>query len=196
MSAKYALFENPDPMKEGSEKRFHARLVAQGVVRTEEIIQYISDASSFSSGDVKGLLDTLSQAIGMYLERGYTVDIDELGTFSISLKCDPIENPKKVNAHAVHFRNVHYKADKKLMKRLQGMRFERAEEAPVTLYTQEQRRSKALNYLKKHEYMTRSDYMRMSGCSRATACNDIRELLDGGVIRKLGAGRAIIYVKA
>ena len=196
MSAKYALFENPAPTNEGAEKRFHARLVTQGVVRTEEIIQHVSEASSFSSGDVKGLLDSLSQAIGMYLERGYTVDIDELGTFSISLKCDPIENPKNAHAHAVHFRNIHYKADKKLMKRLQGMRFERADEAPFTQYTQEQRKNKALDFLKKHEYISRSDYMRQTGCSRATACNDIQELLDGGVIRKLGAGRAIIYVKA
>lgn len=196
MSAKYALFKNPDPTKEGTEDRFHARLVPYGVVRTEEIIDHISEASSFSSGDVKGLLDSLSRAIAMYLERGYTVDIDELGTFSVSLKSEPIENPKKVTAHSVHFRNVHYKADKKLMNRLKGMHLEKADEGSATLYTPEQRQKRGLSYLDKHEYINQRSYAQINGCSPTTAKNDLKELLDKGLIRKLGSGRAVIYVKS
>lgn len=197
MSAKYALFENPSPDKEGKKKRYHARIVSNGTVRTTEIVDYISEASSFSSGDIKGILDSVSNIMAHYLEMGYTVDLDELGTFSISLKCEEVEDPKKVRAHSVHFRNIHYQADKKLMNRLQGIHLEKAENAtPQTAYTLDERKARALRYLEKHEYINRRNYIQLNGCSRATAGSDLSAMLTEGTIRKLGAGRAIIYVKA
>lgn len=75
MSATYNLFKSPPPQqKEGVKARLHARLVNQHTVRIDRLCEEISEISSFSSSDVKGMLDALQSRIAFHLAYGDIVE--------------------------------------------------------------------------------------------------------------------------
>lgn len=44
------------------------------------------------------------------------------------------------------------------------------------------------------EFFTAAQYMRLNGCNRSTAVRDLKELIEDGRIKKLGYGKAVLYV--
>lgn len=87
MSAEYALFKNPNPNKDDEKTMLHARIVGGTVVDTEHIIEELKEASSFSPGDIKGLLQSLADYLVLHLKQGDEVDLEGIGHFSVSLSC-------------------------------------------------------------------------------------------------------------
>ena len=51
-----------------------------------------------------------------------------------------------------------------------------------------------LNAMEEKEYFTAAQYMRLNGCNRSTAVRDLNELIEDGKIKKLGYGKAVLYV--
>ena len=81
MTAHYSLFRNPKRENEEGESTLHARLVDQHTIRMEDLNEEISDACSFNSADVKGILDALRSRIIMHLKRGEILELEGIGTF-------------------------------------------------------------------------------------------------------------------
>lgn len=195
MGAKYSMYENPNPRKDGKKQPLHARIVSKGTVRTAEIADDIADACGYSTAVTKGMLDALAHIVSRHLKRGYTVELDELGSFSISLKCRPVMDKKEILSWSIRFGNVHFRGNKKLKERLKGLDLERAdEEDSSTSFTPGQRKNRAINYLKDHDYINRSLYISMNGCSASTAAADMKEMTEEGILKKLGAGKAVLYI--
>ena len=82
--AKYALYENPNPKGDGKKQPLHARIVPRGTIHTQEIAEEIADSCGYSTATTKGMLDALAKVISKNLRYGYTVELDDLGSFSIS----------------------------------------------------------------------------------------------------------------
>lgn len=194
MGAKYAMYENPNPKGDGKKQPLHARIVSHGTIRTEEIAQDISDSCGFSTAVTKGMLDALAHIVSRYLKRGYTVELNELGTFSISLKCRPVMDKKEIRSWSVDFGNVHFRGNKKLKDRLESISLERAEDNHPTPFKPEQRKKRAMNYLKDHDYINRAIYMQTNGCNHSTAVSDLNKLVENNLLKKLGRGKAILYI--
>lgn len=194
MGAKYALYENPNPKGDGKKQPLHARIVPKGTVRTEEIAEQIADSSGYSTGITKGMLDALAKAIARNLRQGYTVELEEIGSFSISLKCRPVMDKKELRSWSVRFGNIHFKGSKKMKDRLKSIDLERDSEARATRYSPEQRKGRMLLELKEKEFFTTAQYMRLNGCNRSTAARDVKEMIEAGKIKKLGYGKAVLYV--
>lgn len=194
MGAKYAMYENPNPKGDGKKQPLHARIVSKGTVRTEEIAQDIADSCGFSTAVTKGMLDALAHIISRHLRRGYTIELDELGSFSISLKCRPVMDKKEIRSWSVGFGKVHFKGNKQLKKRLMEIDLERADTGSSTSFTPEQRKKRALDYLSGHDFINRTLYMQINGCNHSTASRDLSELTETEVIKKLGAGKAVVYI--
>lgn len=194
MVAKYALYENPNPKGDGEKQPLHARIVPRGTVHTEEIAEQIADASGFSTAVTKGMLDALAHIVSQNLRRGYTVELDELGSFSISLKYRPVMDKKEIRSWSIDLGNVHFRGSKKLKERLKPLTLERDPDAGTTRFTAEQRKMHLVNFLKTHEYINRTQYMQLNGCNRSTAIRDLSELIDEGTIKRLGTGKAILYL--
>lgn len=194
MGAKYALYENPNPKGDGKRQPLHARIVPKGTVRTQEIAEEIADGSGYSTGTTKGMLDALAKAIARNLRQGYTVELEELGSFSVSLKCRPVMEQKELRSWSVHFGNIHFKGSKKMKDRIKSIDLERDSEAKATRYAPEQRKGRMLLTLKERDFFTAAQYMRLNGCNRSTAARDIKEMIEAGKIKKLGYGKAVLYV--
>ena len=194
MGAKYALYENPNPKGDGKKQPLHARIVPKGTIHTQEIAEEIADSCGYSTAITKGMLDALAKVISKNLRRGYTVELDDLGSFSISLKCRPVMDKKELRSWSVRFGNVHFKGSKKLKQQLGPIDLERYSEAAATHYVPEQRKGRMLNAMEEKEYFTAAQYMRLNGCNRSTAVRDLNELIEDGKIKKLGYGKAVLYV--
>lgn len=188
------MYENPNPKGDGKKQPLHARIVSKGTVRTEEIAQDIADTGGYSTAVTKGMLDALAHIVSRHLRRGYTVELDELGSFSISLKCRPVMDKKEIRSWSVGFGNVHFRGSKKLKEQLRPITLERAEHASPTPFVPEKRKSRALSYLSDHDYINRSLYMQINGCNHSTASLDLAELTAEGKIKRLGSGKAVLYI--
>ena len=55
------------------------------------------------------------------------------------------------------------------------------------------RQIEAIKYLKENKTITRSKYQSLFNCSKGTAYYDLQKLLENGVIKKRGKGKAIYY---
>ena len=129
MGAKYALYENPNPKGDGKKQPLHARIVPRGTIHTQEIAEEIADSCGYSTATTKGMLDALAKVISKNLRYGYTVELDDLGSFSISLKSRPVMDKKEIRSWSVNFGNVHFKGSKKLKNRLKSIDLERDSDA-------------------------------------------------------------------
>lgn len=72
--------------------KWHARIVSEGTATTDELAENIQEATSFSRGDVHGLIISLVDEIGYQLSLGKTVVLDGLGRFHLTVESDPVDN--------------------------------------------------------------------------------------------------------
>lgn len=188
MSANYNLFKNPNPGKKDKEKTtLHARLVNQRIIRSQELAEDISDACSFSTADVKGMLEALKRRLAFHLRYGAIIEFEGLGTFSVSLKCPPLANEKDIKPKHVQFNKVIFRCSKELRDQLKNMNVDRAdEESRLQALTPDKRKANILNYLQREGSISSSECRGLNGCSKYMALKDLNELLEAGKIVRLG----------
>ncbi|WP_455637818.1 HU family DNA-binding protein [Parabacteroides sp.] len=182
MSATYNLFRNP-----GEKDKLHARQVNQLTIRIDELCEEISEISSFSSADVKGMLNALKSRIAFHLKYGDIVELEGLGTFNATLKCPSLSTEKQITPHLVKFNKVVFRCSNELKKELRYMKVERADE-PSRLkgYTEEKRKANILAYIEKNNTISTFECRSVNGCSKYIALKDLKALLNEGRIVRLG----------
>lgn len=148
MTAQYGLFRNPPHKGEKESDILHARIIPGRTIRIDRVTREISECTSFSPGDVKGLLQAFADVLVSYLEDGDEVELEGLGHFSVSLKCPKITSPRQVRAEDINFKSVNFRCSKEITERLRSMKVERkpGSSKPVK-YTVEERKENILKYL-------------------------------------------------
>ena len=123
MSANYKLVRNPNPNPEESGKSLplHPRLVSCGTIHTDEFISRAKSRSSFSPADMKGILQLFQDMMVDFLMFGYNVELEGIGTFSVSLKSRPVMEKNEIRAESIHFKDVKFRSSKELRDRLKTM---------------------------------------------------------------------------
>ena len=86
-----------------------ARVITRDTKRMHDICEYISECSSVTSADIKGVLEALTSYIGRELSYGYSVELEGLGHFSPSVKSKEVTDQKgntksSASIHGVNFR--------------------------------------------------------------------------------------------
>lgn len=197
MTAQYGLFRNPPHKGEKESDILHARIIPGRTIRIDRITNDISQCTSFSPGDVKGLLQAFADVLVMYLEDGDEVDLEGLGHFSVSLKCPKITTPRQVRAEEISFKSVNFRCSKEITDRLTVMRVERkpGSSKPVK-YTAEDRKARIIQHFEKHDTIMSSDCMGINECTRYLALKDLKELMDEKKIIKEGYRKIAVYMLA
>ena len=195
MTAQYGLFRNPPHKGEKESDLLHARIIPGRTIRIDRVTREISECTSFSPGDVKGLLQAFADVLVSYLEDGDEVELEGLGHFSVSLKCPKITNPRQVRAEDISFKSVNFRCSKEITERLRSMKVERkpGSSKPVK-YTVEERKEKILKYLGKHETVMSSECMGINECTRYLALKDLKELIAEKKIVKEGYRKVVVYM--
>ena len=144
------------------------------------------------------LLQAVTDELCSWLSEGWTVEVGELGYFSVSLKCDrQVTDKKEIRSPSVHFQNVNLRLGSKFRNRFSTMELERKASPYVSrsLMGEEERKEKLLQHLNKHGCITRADYESITGLVRHRAVSDLNRYLAEGMIRKYGSGKTVVYLK-
>lgn len=192
---KYSIHETPNPQKDGKRK-YHARPVSDQAVKTEQLVLTISEMSSFSSADVKGMLEAFSQVLKMFLAQGNTVELEGIGLFNISISCPTdIEDPSKINASKLRFKKVNFKSSVSLNNDLKALKFERSENDKNRKTAEEaDRLKKILDFIAANGCIQSSDSMKLNNCTRYIALKDLSTLVESGKLIRHGNKASSIYL--
>ncbi|MEG1581432.1 MAG: hypothetical protein RR386_09275 [Bacteroidaceae bacterium] len=148
---------------------------------TQDVIEEISDISSFSAPDIVGVLEALSFVIARMIGSGMSVKLDGIGTFSAALKNAMAgyedEFGSRLYGSNVIISNVKFRADKRLIEKTRSKcHLSRSGKILVgssNQYTPEQRLLLLQAYLKKHFYVKVNDYSLLTGLCYSTAAKEL-----------------------
>lgn len=205
--AQYEMQESNLPNEEGKRVLF-PRMKLWGQTDLDEITRQICRASTFSPGDVKGLVQALAGEIAFAMAEGKSVKIDGIGTFTPSLGLrEGFERETgepdgtRRNAMSIYLKSVHFRADKALLEQTaRHCDLKRATwkfRKSSTRYTPEQRLALAQQYLESHPTLTVADYARLTGLLHNAAARELRRWREDETsgIDTQGRGTHKVYVK-
>lgn len=194
MSVKYALYETPNPSRDAKKQPLHARVVPGTTIRIDRVITEVSAFSSFSSADIRGILQAFIDQIVSHLKNGDELDLEGLGHFSITLSCPRETNPRKIQTEYIRFKTVRFRCSKKIKDRLRVLNFERTRRnLKGSHYSVAQRKKNIISYLEQYQTIQTSYCMALNGCTRYMAKKDLKEMQKEGTILNLGHRRFSIY---
>ena len=169
MSIKFSWYATPQPDGRETTNSKHARVISQGKVDTNLLCKMISTSSSFSSSDVKGILEALNFWMNFYLSLGNTVELDGLGHFAPTLRTTRHErNEGKVYTRA-EIDSVAFRCAPALKQKLREATLESVRKSEDPLPTPEVRRKNILRAVEKQVSINTAACMRLNGCTRYLA---------------------------
>ena len=205
--ARYIKQELPDLHKTGEKKAYY-RMKTERKIDFNQFVDLVSSHNSgISKGEAFSVLMHATDTLAELLAQGYSVAIDELGTFKATVglvkdkEMDSFEEgTPKLNARSLRVDGVSFKADKRLIvnvdKRCELKR------AGVSLlcrstFTKEERLLKALEYLNAHGAMKVKNYVELTGLSHTVAAKELREFEHDATsgITSIGRLAGKVYVR-
>ena len=205
--ARYIKQELPDLHKTGEKKAYY-RMKTERKIDFNQFVDLISSHNSgISKGEAFSVLMHATDTLAELLAQGYSVTIDEMGTFKATVglvkdkEMDSFEEgTPKLNARSLRVDGVSFKADKRLIvnvdKRCELKR------AGVSLlcrstFTKEERLLKALEYLNAHGAMKVKNYVELTGLSHTVAAKELREFENDTAsgITSIGRLAGKVYVR-
>jgi predicted histone-like DNA-binding protein len=184
--AEYDMQELTLPNEEGK-RIFYPKMQLYGQKDLEEIAETISNATTFTRGDIVGLVQAITEEIAHNMGGGYSVKIKGLGIFTPALglregkerESDEEGEPKR-NAASICLKDIHFKADKELVYEtarnchLQRARYKKCRRSSQ-LFSPQERLGMAKEYLRKNLIMSVADYCRLTGLLKTAAATELRE---------------------
>ncbi|MGM9759093.1 MAG: hypothetical protein ACI30I_03135 [Parabacteroides sp.] len=205
---KYKLQEMPD-IRQTGERRVYPKLTVNRLLETEELVKHMhSYDRAIAPSVIQAVLMNLSDTLKKMLSEGYTVKLDELGTFSLSLDFDDDKSRTiqqegdKMSYRHVTVKNVNFKVDPSLLKNL---RYETELEREMSgvkvikkqLFTLEQRIERALAMIEREGFIRLADYAAINNLSRAAASQELKVICANpeGPLTFKGSGSHKVWVK-
>ena len=205
--ARYIKQELPDLHKTGEKKAYY-RMKTERKIDFNQFVDLISSHNSgISKGEAFSVLMHATDTLAELLAQGYSVAIDELGTFKATVglvkdkEMDSFEEgTPKLNARSLRVDGVSFKADKRLIlnvdKRcdLKRAGVSRLCRSP---FTKEERLQKALEYLNAHGAMKVKNYVELTSLSHTVAAKELREFEHDAAFGITSIGRLAgkVYVR-
>lgn len=199
MAAQYDFKPMPSSKDDGTPPVLYPRIVNKGTISTKQLVSEICAMSSFSPGDVEGLLASFEDRISHYLSEGHHVQFGDIGYFSAGLTARPVKEKKEIHAQSIFFGKVHFRVSPSFRKRCAGF-LERVRPGYGFRQSQElsgaERYRRLMVYLETHPFITRKDYSGITGLLKNKALNDLNLLVNKGYLDTVGRGSHKVYIKA
>ena len=182
MTAIYDFYKNPKQKDSTEKTRYHARVVTNQTISTDELARKIHTLTS------------LSDVIVEELKNGNRVYIDGLGYLQITLTCPEIETTDKTRAQSIHFKSVAFRPEVRLKEQLKDTHFKRAENKTHSKeHTTEDLEKLLTRYFQSHESINRQQFEQLSGFTRTTASRRLKALVEAGKLKNIGLHHFPVY---
>lgn len=192
----------------GEGERLFPRLVNGQVIDTASVAEAIEHRTSFTHGDVVGLLSALAAVVEEAVVSGHSVKIDDLGVFHPVLGLVEKEergewtdaSKRLTTGRNVRLKTIAFRPDAALVRSAaQSISLERANDRmgrkqPTS--TLAERTEAARQYIAEHNFMHIADYAALVGLPHSTAAIELRQIAAEATsgITTSGRGPAKIYV--
>ena len=120
MAADYDFRRKPNEKGDGEVQPLYPRIVSKGTIDSKRLFREIAEASSFTEGDLAGIMVAFQEKVSYYLSEGYHVKLGEIGYFSSSLKARPVMDKKEIRSVSISFDNVNFRATPWFRRRSSG----------------------------------------------------------------------------
>ena len=183
------------------EKPVYYRMKIQRNMDMEDFVERITyPGSGLSRGSVIQVMTTVAEHLAYCMAEGQSVTLDGIGTFTprLGVAYDKFDDPElrlgvvkdkeidsldgdepKRNARSIEVNGINYRADKELVREtnlrcnLRRGGISRVWKSP---FTEEERRTRALDYLHEHPFLRIQDYMAITGLKRSSANRELLRL--------------------
>lgn len=95
MKAKLVARKNPQKPEESA--KLYAQPVYNGTVDVDFIAKQIAGRSSLTAGDIKNVLSNFLEEVPTFMALGYSVKLNDLGTFRVSFSSEGVADRKSFN---------------------------------------------------------------------------------------------------
>ncbi len=184
--AEYDMQELTLPNEDGK-RIFYPKMQLYGQKDLGDIAETISKTTTFTRGDIMGLVQAITEEIAYNMSGGYSVKIKGLGIFTPALglregkeRESAEEGESKRNAASICLKDIHFKADKELVYEtarnchLQRARYKKCRRSSQ-FFSPQERLVMAKEYLRKNLVMSVAEYCRLTGLLKTAAAKELRE---------------------
>ena len=179
--------------------RVYPQVVINRLMTTEDLVERMQNNTRLGSAVIHAMLLSLGENIATLLDSGFSVKIDNLGTFSLALgfadkKGNKLEDEDdKMKYRRVMVKNITFKPESDLIFNInKNIRLERHVPGVVKSesdsFTPEERRLRAIDFIERHGQITLQEYANLNNISRSKASRELNKLedLEGSGIRGYG----------
>ena len=185
--AKYLLQEMNDVRNTGK-RTVYPKMVTDQTLTTKEFIDELhKHLRTVDKGVLTGVMCGMADTLSSLLSRGYNVTLDDIGTFSMSLKfiddksTEIQEEDDRLLYRRVGVKDINFKTSPEMLHELRRVtKFERvmtgARVLKKNLYTLEQRIENALAIIDDKGHITLGEYAQVNNLSRTTASKELAKI--------------------
>ena len=179
--------------------RVYPQVVINRLMTTEDLVERMQNNTRLGSAVIHAMLLSLGENIATLLDSGFSVKIDNFGTFSLSLgfadkKGNKLEDEDdKMNYRRVMVKNITFKPESDLIFKInKNIRLERhvpgVMKSESDSFTPEERRLRAIDFIERHGQITLQEYANLNKISRSKASRELNKLegIEGSGIRGYG----------
>ena len=179
--------------------RVYPQVVINRLMTTEDLVERMQNNTRLGSAVIHATLLSLGENIATLLDSGFSVKIDNFGTFSLALgfadkKGNKLEDEDdKMKYRRVMVKNITFKPESDLIFKInKNIRLERHVPGVVKSesdsFTPEERRLRAIDFIERHGQITLQEYANLNNISRSKASRELNKLegIEGSGIRGYG----------
>ena len=199
MSVNYDLYETPDLAKSGEEQPLHARVVLKGSYTAEEFVEQVTVFQHMPHAQVVGVIGAISKELRHLLLKGFSVELGDIGYFSLSLSVDKkVMDPKDLRSPSVSLKDINFRVNRQFKKDIESEIELQRYHSPFRVKNpldRERCLQRLEKFLEDHPCINRQDYAMLVGKTKIQALQDINAFIKDGVLKKYGSGRSVVYIK-
>lgn len=199
MSVNYDLYETPDLVKSGEEQPLHARVVLKGSYTAEEFVEQVTVFQHMPHAQVVGVIEAISKELRHLLLKGFSVELGDIGYFSLSLSVDKkVMDPKDLRSPSVSLKDINFRVNRQFKKDIESEIELQRYHSPFRVKNpldRERCLQRLEKFLEDHPCINRQDYAMLVGKTKIQALQDINAFIKDGVLKKYGSGRSVVYIK-
>ena len=199
MSVNYDLYETPDLAKSGEEQPLHARVVLKGSYKAEEFVEQVTVFQHMPHAQVVGVIEAISKELRHLLLKGFSVELGDIGYFSLSLSVDKkVMDPKDLRSPSVSLKDINFRVNRQFKKDIESEIELQRYHSPFRVKNpldRERCLQRLEKFLEDHPCINRQDYAMLVGKTKIQALQDINAFIKDGVLKKYGSGRSVVYIK-
>ena len=176
--------------KEGEKETLYPSIVYSGTLSARKLLERASYGTGYTVGELEGALSIIMDTAARYIGEGYRVELGEFGYFAGKIKASRMV-AKKTDIR------VSFRASKQFKTKSAG-ELERVPERAFRTSSQlniEELERRMMMHLEQNGFITRSIYTNLTGRLKWKATEDLKIFVEKGLIRKMGRGNQMYYVK-